>query len=69
MAQVLQLCVDIGVIFVIISPRLGRRQVVRHGVLIPAFPGSNPGVPANPKSPAKTNMLILELKPAKQRRR
>lgn len=25
---------------------LGYRQVVRHGVLIPAFPGSNPGTPA-----------------------
>ncbi len=25
---------------------LGRRQVVRHGVLISAFPGSNPGAPA-----------------------
>ena len=25
---------------------MGRRQVVRHGVLIPAYPGSNPGAPA-----------------------
>ena len=25
---------------------LGRRQAVRHGVLIPAYPGSNPGAPA-----------------------
>ena len=25
---------------------LGCSQVVRHGVLIPAFPGSNPGTPA-----------------------
>jgi hypothetical protein len=26
---------------------LGRSQVVRHRILIPAFPGSNPGAPAN----------------------
>ena len=26
--------------------RLGRRQVVRHRFLVPAFPGSNPGAPA-----------------------
>ena len=25
---------------------MGRRQVVRHGTLIPAYPGSNPGAPA-----------------------
>src|SRR5439155_662720 len=27
--------------------RLGRSQVVRHRILIPAFPGSNPGAPAS----------------------
>ena len=27
---------------------MGRSQVVRHRILIPAFPGSNPGAPANP---------------------
>ena len=27
--------------------QLGCRQVVRHGVLISAYPGSNPGIPAN----------------------
>ena len=26
---------------------LGRRQVVRHRFLVPTFPGSNPGAPAN----------------------
>jgi hypothetical protein len=26
---------------------LGRSQVVRHRILIPAFPGSNPGAPAS----------------------
>ena len=29
---------------------LGRRQVVRHRILIPAFPGSNPGAPASLRS-------------------
>jgi hypothetical protein len=28
---------------------LGRRQVVRHWILIPAFPGSNPGAPTSCK--------------------
>jgi hypothetical protein len=28
-------------------PALGRSQVVRHRILIPAFPGSNPGAPAS----------------------
>ena len=28
---------------------LGRSQVVRHRILIPAFPGSNPGAPASDK--------------------
>ena len=27
---------------------MGRGQAVRHWILIPAFPGSNPGGPANP---------------------
>ncbi len=29
-----------------VDMRLGRRQVVRHRVLIPAFAGSNPAGPA-----------------------
>ena len=28
---------------------MGRRQAVRHGILIPAYPGSNPGAPAKGK--------------------
>ena len=28
---------------------MGRRQAVRHGILIPAYPGSNPGAPAKSK--------------------
>lgn len=30
---------------------MGCSQAVRHGVLIPAFPGSNPGTPAILESP------------------
>jgi hypothetical protein len=26
---------------------MGRRQAVSHRILIPAFPGSNPGAPTN----------------------
>ncbi len=34
----------------IFHPIVGYRQVVRHGILIPAFVGSNPATPAiNPK--------------------
>ena len=33
-------------IIVIVLAIVGRRQVVRHWVLVPAFAGSNPAVPA-----------------------
>ncbi len=35
--------------------QMGRRQVVRHGVLIPAFAGSNPA------GPAKFNLFYLKV--------
>jgi hypothetical protein len=34
------------------QPELGRRQAVRHRILIPAFGGSIPPVPASPKQEA-----------------
>ncbi len=41
-----ELCPAKLCVYVIFSgTKLGRRQVVRHWILIPAFPGSNPGAP------------------------
>jgi hypothetical protein len=38
--------IQIGKLGIENIPFLGRRQAVRHWILIPAFPGSNPGAPA-----------------------
>ena len=40
---------------------LGCRQVVRHGVLISAFPGSNPGTPANFVKQRLNTMLDMKI--------
>jgi hypothetical protein len=37
---------NLGIRVVSESKFLGCRQVVRHWILIPAYPGSNPGTPA-----------------------
>lgn len=40
-------CVKICFAAKAVLPSLGRRQVVRHWILIPACEGSNPSAPAN----------------------
>ena len=43
---------------------MGRRQVVRHWVLVPAFAGSNPAVPAilaNYQAFARKRVFFVEL--------
>ena len=45
---------------------MGRRQAVRHRILIPAFPGSIPGGPAKTTPMRETRALKLRLEPLKR---
>ncbi len=46
---------------VLINVIMGRRQVVRHRILIPAFGGSNPPVPAKYLSLIQKNLEFVNI--------